>query len=409
MALLCRTPAWVRAHRIVRLRQYRRLSTFKTAAGRVVTITKDIHPPSSNCKCDIQFPQGLEIDRDRPLINTVASYNQHIVIATGMNDWTSKIENEEGVGEMARVLKDMTKVKGEWFDPNYSTLISNSSFKPNDEPHGSSAPTSPGASNPPSEPSTSLKLFPHFLHFPQITSSAAHRSYLASNYLGDQTVRPNTIPDPPPDFAPPVPITKPAILICSHGSRDMRCGVLGPLLYHEFEEHNAYERWDVGMISHIGGHAFAGNVIIYIPPNYSSASDTDGEAWRGRQISPLAGMGIWYGRVEPGHVPTVIEETIRNGNIVGNLWRGGLEVGAVDMDGFGRKRYPAPAQKREDAWRERIASARTVRIPSGLLDQVQQDGGVVEELAGGEQVLSAQRRVELMGARARERWESRVW
>lgn len=162
------------------------------------------------------------------------------------------------------------------------------------------------------------------------------------------------------------------------------------------------------MISHIGGHAFAGNVIIYVPPDYTCASDMGGKVRREREISPLAGMGIWYGRVEPGHVPTIIEETIKNGNIIANLWRGGLEVGGVDMDGLGMKRYPAPAQTREDAWRERTASARTVRIPPGLLEQVRQDGGVVvEEPAGGEQVLSGQRRVELMGARARERWESR--
>ncbi len=104
-------------------------------------------------------------------------------------------------------------------------------------------------------------------------------------------------------------------------------------------------------------------------------------------------------------MPTIIGETIGNGKIVGNLWRGGLEVGGSD-----RKRYPAPAHQTKDAWRRRTVSARTVRIPSGLLDQVRQDkGAVVEEPGGGEQVLSVQRRVELMGARARERWEKRLW
>ena len=31
-------------------------------------------------------------------------------------------------------------------------------------------------------------------------------------------------------------VTVPTILICSHMSRDARCGVLGPLLYNEFEK-----------------------------------------------------------------------------------------------------------------------------------------------------------------------------
>ena len=95
----------------------RRSSTFRTLSGRTLLIKRGIPtPPSSNCGCDLQFPQGLEIDRSRPLTNTVSSYDQHVVIATGKNDWASRIENEEGIGDMARALKDMTKRTGKWFD-----------------------------------------------------------------------------------------------------------------------------------------------------------------------------------------------------------------------------------------------------------------------------------------------------
>ena len=132
--------------------------------------------------------------------------------------------------------------------------------------------------------------------------------------------------------------TSPTILICGHSSRDTRCGVLGPLLRAEF---NAYvggttqqpaddERSTgfifsglqpvrpiamsrVALTSHIGGHAFAGNVVVYLPKKFRLASG---------KVSPLAGMGIWYGRVEPRHVWGIMEETVQRGCVIEELLRG---------------------------------------------------------------------------------------
>ena len=67
----------------------------------------------------------------------------------------------------------------------------------------------------------------------------------------------------------------------------------------------------VGLISHVGGHKFAGNVIIYIPPSMIA--------------NRLAGKGIWYGRVGPSHVEGIIVETIVKGRVVGELFRGGID------------------------------------------------------------------------------------
>lgn len=121
------------------------------------------------------------------------------------------------------------------------------------------------------------------------------------------------------------------VLICGHGGRDERCGTLGPLLRDEFEE--KLERQNikvmkeapdhieeqqagiptarVGTISHIGGHKWAGNVIIYIPPSFTD--------------HPLAGKGIWYGRVGPEHVEGIISQTIIDGKVTKDLFRGGID------------------------------------------------------------------------------------
>lgn len=287
-------------------------------------------------------------------------------------------------------------------------MISNSSFPFKSKPlNPSGEPSQTPSSSPPAKSvptraiqiadpadeanttSTSLKLFPHFLNFPLIKNTSTHHNHLASTYLGDQSTPPTSPPHPPPSFAPPEPITKPTILICSHGTRDARCGILGPLLYEEFLKHVPSDTVDVGMISHIGGHAFAGNVIIYIPPTFPLATGNIAEKEGETHTSPLAGMGIWYGRVEPRHVQQILEETLEKGNIIGELWRGCLDTGTTGKNGV------------ED-WRARTASARTLRIPSDILER---DGMVMEEKGFREQLMDTAQRVEMMGRRAREWWE----
>lgn len=134
------------------------------------------------------------------------------------------------------------------------------------------------------------------------------------------------------------------VLICGHGGRDMRCGVMGSVLRDEFEAQLPREGVCVlqgpvqmdpdesvaaiagstekpavtarlGLISHIGGHKFAGNVIVYLPP---SMKGDDGGS------HPLAGHGIWYGRVEPKHVQGIVQETIKRGNVIADMFRGGI-------------------------------------------------------------------------------------
>ena len=150
-------------------------------------------------------------------------------------------------------------------------------------------------------------------------------------------------------------VTDVLVLVCGHGGRDMRCGLLGPVLQREFEAKLPRAGFDVlrgpvldesvrmaplpdtaesqeeqqqqqkkkksprtarvAQISHIGGHKFAGNVIVYLPP---ALTDDAGDP------HPLAGHGVWYGRVEPRHVEGLIQETIVGGNVVRDHFRGAI-------------------------------------------------------------------------------------
>jgi hypothetical protein len=77
------------------------------------------------------------------------------------------------------------------------------------------------------------------------------------------------------------------------------------------------DRAHIGLISHIGGHKYAGNVIIYIPKSmkYKVSSSPH----------PLGGKGIWYGRIEPKHVEGIVEETVLGGKVVKDHFRGGID------------------------------------------------------------------------------------
>jgi leucyl-tRNA synthetase len=188
--------------------------------------------------------------------------------------------------------------------------------------------TSSFSTSGPTETTTAL-LFPSFQRLAAIPHTPSSFSALATAYLKAPTLHPMHASLSPAQKAlltrdesaasklpPPEPITRVTVLICGHGGRDERCGIMGPLLRTAFR--GEFERKgvdaDVGLISHIGGHKFAGNVIIYVPPGLA----LEGSA------NALAGCGVWYGRVGPEHVEGVVDETVVNGRVIEELFRGGI-------------------------------------------------------------------------------------
>ncbi|KZT19284.1 hypothetical protein NEOLEDRAFT_1078151 [Neolentinus lepideus HHB14362 ss-1] len=139
------------------------------------------------------------------------------------------------------------------------------------------------------------------------------------------------------------------ILLCSHKRRDNRCAISAPKLEHTFTQALEREGWEAhtqledpslngspledlqgseedkeaqvaqqfkdlaeahtkrALIlknSHIGGHKFAGNCIIYNPQ----------------------GASVWYGRVTPHEVDAIVKNTIIGGQILLPLLRGGMNL-----------------------------------------------------------------------------------
>ncbi|CAN4081738.1 unnamed protein product [Withania somnifera] len=73
--------------------------------------------------------------------------------------------------------------------------------------------------------------------------------------------------DKPWTSGPQEPLTGSYVFVCSHNNRDRRCGVSGSILIEEFnkaiESKDLKNEVHVTACAHVGGHKYAGNLIIF--------------------------------------------------------------------------------------------------------------------------------------------------
>ena len=109
---------------------------------------------------------------------------------------------------------------------------------------------------------------------------------------------------------PHVSVTGHHVFVCVHAARDMRSGVAGPPLAEAFQAtlkaRGLSAQATVRRTSHVGGHKYAGNVLIF--PS-----------------------GDWYGYVTPGDVVRIVDQHIGAGEIVRGLWRGRMGLTPEDQ------------------------------------------------------------------------------
>ncbi|KAI8388653.1 Sucrase/ferredoxin-like-domain-containing protein [Radiomyces spectabilis] len=243
-------------------------------------------------------PSHLNIDQSRPLNNTVPPYAVHLIILTGKTDWAAHIEDEglaaaliKAIDERKRQGTDQRSERNRYFalgsmkkDVKQRIVVTNASLP-------SQYSTKRGASD--------VLLMPDNVVISNVTARQAHA--LLDFVFGKPSHLFETFPME----------THTLILICGHGNKDRRCGTIGPMLQralqqalHEANDHQA----QVALVSHLGGHAFAGNVVVY--------------TYQGQRA-------IWYGRVTPCHCKEIVQQTIQNDYVLQDLVRGIFEVDGI--------------------------------------------------------------------------------
>lgn len=141
------------------------------------------------------------------------------------------------------------------------------------------------------------------------------------------------------------------ILLCSQKTRDARCGQSAPLLKKEFDRHlrtmklfrdfSDERPGGIGIyfISHVGGHKYSANVMIYRRPDpfgldkLERGKDDDEKFTRPKAnleaIDDGASQCIWLARVRPEDCEGILKFTVLQGKVVKpeRQLRGGFDRG----------------------------------------------------------------------------------
>ena len=128
------------------------------------------------------------------------------------------------------------------------------------------------------------------------------------------------------------------LFVCCHLKRDKRCGLVGPYLIKEFrrlikaqegkegENDDVFEfECPVRACSHVGGHAYAGNVISF------SRREKEGGREGGRVV------GDWWGYVTPVIAKEMVERHLVKGELLESVWRGQMGLGEEEQKGVAQK------------------------------------------------------------------------
>ncbi|KAG5970036.1 hypothetical protein E4U58_000799 [Claviceps cyperi] len=297
--------------------------------------------------CSVRYPRGFSIDEADVLYGQVKGWSTHLVIGTGKTDWTRDVADEKG-----SVMEAIAQAKGL---PTNGRLMVSASNMPvgddedkddNDEDdNGHDKGKGHKNKNVYAKPTTVLLL-------PGLTLVQGVHPRNVEALLRDVVSSAPTTASP---LAPAekIPASLPlglrmarcphdaVVLLCSQRSRDARCGQSAPLLRKELERHlrplglhrDLHDERPGGvaiyLISHVGGHKYAANVIIYRRHNAFAAlqgsgagsdapeqdsalgeDDSDSDADMG------AGQCIWLARVRPEHCENLVRYTILRGKLV---------------------------------------------------------------------------------------------
>jgi hypothetical protein len=200
-----------------------------------------------------------------PLPGTVNLYQRHLCVCTGQADWPEHIEKDGAF--MQALAEAITRRAADM--PSSVKLT---------------------ACSEPSAAGYDLLVFPDNIRYLGL-QEADLPTLVETHLVGNQLAA--TLPHQP--------LTGQYVFVCVHTRRDVRCGECGPTLITAFTqvlaERGLSSPVTVRATSHLGGHKYAGNVIIY--PG-----------------------GDWYGYVTPADVPRLVEQHLEQGQLVADLWRG---------------------------------------------------------------------------------------
>ncbi|KAF9175070.1 hypothetical protein BGX21_009323 [Mortierella sp. AD011] len=313
-------------------------------------------------------------------------YNRHILICTGVpsKDWVKKPELSDPYHNLL-----FTEVRGQEVKVNFTNIASSDLSQ-----------TAKEALLPTKGPRHDLVLFPDNIKFKGIRSEAFRdlSRYLAQHPVGtlrptleklisetgsadeeSNSVRTELVPGSGEVVTIELVQEPSAVLVCTHGSRDCRCGDQGGEFYRILKDMvqatgltNSIKIYEV---SHIGGHKWAPNTIMYPSGDWhGNLSELDSVDAQHILFDSLASAGIAAGVRERGAAdPVMIDK-----------WRGRMGLGREEQ----QKLYQTVLEKQKQKSVE--AATRAQSGPQSLFsapgeDLYQEDGLKEQRTAASEE------------------------
>ncbi|KIP07026.1 hypothetical protein PHLGIDRAFT_433946 [Phlebiopsis gigantea 11061_1 CR5-6] len=302
--------------------------------------------------CDVghdDYPSKFDVDMETEMLGSMKPYRRQVVISTGKADWPHDVSSESG--SLASYLSSTVSsaphppkpasppasdpvkhVAGVYTSAESSkiTVLNGSHRSLSDEPKRDT-----------------VLVLPDYKIVTEVERSERGAEELFHDAVDPAVPRAGAAVDGSDVRSYVLPYSC-VILLCSHKRRDNRCHIAAPKLEHGLAHALGLAGWEVHTqpddpaahgtaplehlagsaeerdaaydtllheaaaaqralivkVSHVGGHKFAGNCIIYTPQ----------------------GASVWYGRVTPHDVDVVVRETILGGRILPPLLRGGLNI-----------------------------------------------------------------------------------
>ncbi|EDO16301.1 hypothetical protein Kpol_1053p39 [Vanderwaltozyma polyspora DSM 70294] len=247
--------------------------------------------------CEEEIEEGevifskLQIDYSTPLYNSSKIPKIHFVVPTSQSDWQHDacLEKENSVQATISLwcnenLENFTDIgEGESFNCNVTSLPKNildiEVMR---------------------DTKNNVLILPHFLWINDLKSENVKATLddLVPSLLEKKIDRDTLLKEKPYLSGAR---ERAFVFICSHKTRDKRCGVTAPVIKRAFDKelqaHGLYrdnsdfraDGVNVSFTNHVGGHKFAANVLIYI-----------------KNSNTL----VWLGRVTPKHVPLIVDSLL---------------------------------------------------------------------------------------------------
>lgn len=257
---------------------------------------------SADCDgCTSKFPSSVKILTEDSLWNSTKPYGMHLFVSTGKSDWphealsSHRLASE--VSSWASNASGTYKGLGAATDIKVSVSSLTSEKLETDDQYISGQ-------------RGDILIFPFFVWVKNVSANEVGSllSKLTPILIDSRDFNkelPKEIPEFPHIVIEPD-VYRSYIFLCSHKTRDKRCGVTAPIMKKELEVHlrddglirdygdNTPGGVKVAYLNHVGGHKYAANVIIYLK----------------------SGKAIWLARCNPKNAGPIVQECIlRDGKV----------------------------------------------------------------------------------------------